>query len=73
VYPNPTTGTFTLNAPGEGIFSLISLDGRAIDTHKVTEGDNQLNIPQGTSAGIYVGKYSGSDGSTFEVKIVYRP
>jgi hypothetical protein len=59
--------------PGDGIFYLVSLDGRVIDTHNVADGDNQLNIPSGTAAGIYVGKYSGSDGSRFEVKIVFKP
>jgi uncharacterized protein YjdB len=73
VFPNPTSGAFTINVPGDGNFYLYSQQGRMIGAYQVVEGANALTLPRGMTAGIYIGRYSDKDGNETVVKIMYRP
>jgi uncharacterized protein YjdB len=73
VYPNPTSGIFTLQSSVAGTLSLFTMEGRLIAIYNVEEGATVLNMPNGTAAGIYMGKYNAADGATTIVRLVYEP
>ena len=73
IYPNPTTGTVTIQASEAGIFVLYSLDGREIGRYAVQDQATTVIFPSGLTAGIYMGRFMAGSGSVTNVKIVYQP
>lgn len=72
-YPNPTTGSFTIEAPVTGTFSLYTIDGRLVHTFPIVETITNLTLPAGIAAGTYMCRFNGSDGASAIVKLVYEP
>lgn len=68
VYPNPTTGQFTLRSSAAGVFSLYDLQGREVYRRTVAAGDTPLQLPPTITPGVYVGRL-GSE----VIRIVYQP
>jgi hypothetical protein len=73
LYPNPTTGTFNINTPAAGTFSMYTLEGKAVEQYNVTAGTNILNMPKGLASGIYMCRFSGENGTSVMVRLVYNP
>jgi hypothetical protein len=73
VYPNPVRSTFTLVAPEKGRFYLYNTGGDLVAEYGVSEGNNALAMKQGLQPGIYIGKYTGDDGASESIRIVYEP
>lgn len=73
LYPNPTTGSFTFEAITEGTLTVYSLEGKQLQQYHVDAGATALNLPKGTAQGVYMCRYSGTDGSSYIVRLVYRP
>ena len=73
LYPNPTISNFTIATPISGIFYLYSLDGSELAQYIVSGDANTFSLPKGLTAGVYMGKFKGSDGSSDVVRMVYMP
>jgi uncharacterized protein YjdB len=72
VYPNPTKGTLTINAPVNGIFTIFTIDGKRVAAYALTTAAAAVTLPYDLAAGIYVCRFSGEDGSNELVRIVYE-
>jgi len=74
LYPNPTTGTFTLQCPIDGALLLYAPDGRMAAQYTIHPGANEQQLPQSLSPGIYMGVFRPADGSPQKtVRLVYEP
>jgi len=73
LYPNPTTGAFTLQAPADGTFAVYTLDGKQVEQYNITAGNNTLSLPKGIASGVYMCRYSGNDRNTLMVRLLYEP
>ena len=63
IHPNPTSGSFTLDAPTDGAMILTDVTGRQISNATLKRGPNVLAIPSGQSYGIYIVNFTSTDGS----------
>jgi hypothetical protein len=71
VYPNPSTGTLTLNATATGTFYLYTMLGQQAGEYVVTVGQTTVTLPANLSAGVYMGTYRpDNNASPSEVRIV---
>jgi uncharacterized protein YjdB len=70
LYPNPTTGTFTVSAHDAGTLSVYTLDGRELAKYEVNKGETSMTLPGNLAAGIYMARFNGNDGSTVMVRLV---
>ncbi|MES2704232.1 MAG: Ig-like domain-containing protein [Bacteroidota bacterium] len=72
LYPNPTTGTFTIEAPEAGTFSIYTLDGKEVSSYTIAQGATVISLPNELANGIYMCRYYGASGSTTVVRLVYE-
>lgn len=74
LYPNPSNGAFTVEAPGEGKLVLFSMQGMRVAEYDMPKGKKVLSVPATLSAGIYMGQYTSSDGKASKtIRLVYQP
>ncbi len=73
IYPNPTNGAFSISAPVDGILSVLTVDGRVVAHYNVTNGETNLTISENLSAGVYICRFEGKDGSTEMLKLLFKP
>jgi hypothetical protein len=73
VYPNPTSGQLTIEAPQNGIFSIFTIDGKQVTQYTVTTTAATVSLPKELAAGIYMCRFAGADGSTAIVRLVFEP
>jgi len=75
VYPNPTTGDFTLEtvAENKGYFYLYTLLGQLVGSYPVKGSKTEIHMASAVAPGIYIGRFAPSDGSgEATVRIVYE-
>jgi hypothetical protein len=72
LYPNPTTGAFTLVCEEAGTLRLYSIDGKEITTYHVNAGSNPLVMPAELASGIYMCRYASDNGNTSMIRLVYE-
>jgi hypothetical protein len=72
LYPNPTSGAFSLASEEAGALQLFSMDGKEIMSYSIANGTNPLSLPQGLASGIYMCKFTGESGNTTMVRLVYE-
>jgi uncharacterized protein YjdB len=72
VYPNPTMGTVTIQAPVNGTFAVYTVDGRQVTQYAVTTEAMTVSLPHTLAAGVYMCRFTGEDGSTETVRLVYQ-
>jgi hypothetical protein len=70
LYPNPTTGSFTLNAYEAGTLNVYSVEGREVARYEVTNAETQITLPPTLARGVYMCRFNGNDGSTVMVRLV---
>jgi hypothetical protein len=70
LYPNPTTGAFTLQSGVAGKILVLSIDGRVVMETKVEGGNTALSMPFGSAAGVYVVRFTGDDGTVKTTKLI---
>jgi uncharacterized protein YjdB len=68
-YPNPVFGLLHIDASADGIFQLLSTDGKLVMTVAVKAGSTTLDLPGDLAAGIYVGRYIAADGNTAFIRL----
>jgi hypothetical protein len=72
VYPNPTSGALTIEAPVTGVFTVYTIDGRQVQQYTITEATTKVALPNNLASGIYMCRFNGDDGSTTMVRLVYE-
>lgn len=74
LYPNPTTGTFTVNAPTAGELNICTFLGSKIAVYSLQQGKNDITIPTKLAVGVYLVRFQAKDGKTsFERKLIFNP
>jgi hypothetical protein len=75
IYPNPTTGTITINAPQAGEMVVCNIQGQVIMQMHVKKGATEMSLPSTTSAGMYICRYIADSGdkTPVVVKLIYQP
>jgi hypothetical protein len=73
LYPNPTTGIFTVATPIAGTINVYTIDGRALLQQKVASGISSISLPNDIAAGFYTCTFTGTDGGTTIIRLVYEP
>jgi hypothetical protein len=58
VYPNPTTGSFTVETNG-GHLTIMSIDGKLVSEHELVRGNTTLQLPERSATGIYLLQFRG--------------
>jgi hypothetical protein len=51
IYPNPNQGTFTIQSTKGGVFELIDVTGKVINTYAIT--NTQQTVHENLPAGMY--------------------
>jgi uncharacterized protein YjdB len=70
VYPNPTTGTFAVDAHVAGTLQVYTMDGREVTKYPVIKGTTHVSLPQDLAKGVYMCKFNGDDGSTVMARVI---
>ncbi len=71
LYPNPTTGTFTVEALQAGILSIYTVDGREISSYRIETGATTVSLQGNFAAGVYICKYLSVSGNAEIIRLVY--
>ena len=62
VYPNPTMGQLTVQAPVAGSFILYNMVGQQVAAYKIASGATDVRLPAALAGGVYMGVYKADDG-----------
>jgi hypothetical protein len=80
LYPNPTTGSFSVNTAEEGEFVIYSMDGRIVAKRQVNVGVNNIQMPGNAAGGLYLGVFKRDPSRMTRqikephvVRIIYEP
>ena len=73
LFPNPTNGAITVETTGPGTLTVFTLEGKEIVSHTVIPGTSRLRLPGHLAAGIYMCRFTGNDGTTTNIRLVYQP
>lgn len=74
VYPNPSNGTFTVEANTAGVFTLYDITGTKMASFQIMKGNNSVKFPSLAPAGVYFGKYLAENGGdTKRIKLIFQP
>ena len=73
IYPNPSMGNLTIEAAAAGVFTLYTLDGKELQQYSIEAPSTAISLPHNLAAGVYTCRFTGTDGSSQIVRIVYQP
>ncbi len=72
MYPNPTSGTLTLESAKGGEAVLYNLLGVVVWQQTVSTKE-MVQLPRSLAAGAYLLRFKGTDGNAFQNRLVYKP
>jgi hypothetical protein len=72
IYPNPTTGTFSIATNISGVTSMYTIDGKELQRYEVKAGTTDITLPVGFANGVYMLRFNGADGSSKMVRLIYK-
>ena len=72
LYPNPTSGTFTIEASMNGNLSIYTFDGKLVSEYQLTGNTTTVSLPSNLVAGIYICQFRFDDGSTKSSKLYFQ-
>jgi len=73
LYPNPTSGSFTVKTSAAGTLTITTAEGKRIASYKIKQGATELSLPVGTAQGIYQLIFEADgDGQRQVMKLMYR-
>ncbi|MCF8450217.1 MAG: Ig-like domain-containing protein, partial [Taibaiella sp.] len=72
VFPNPTSGTLTVESGISGVFTVFTIDGKEVARYAVSTQATTVSLPQHLAAGVYMCRFTGTDGTTAIVRLVYE-
>ncbi len=73
VFPNPTKGAFTIEAPAAGTFSVFTVDGKLVNEYKINSQTTNVNLPADLAYGVYMCRFDQEDGESTIVRLWYQP
>ncbi len=73
VFPNPTKGAFTIEAPAAGTFSVFTVDGKLVNEYKISLQTTNVNLPADLAYGVYMCRFDQEDGESTIVRLWYQP
>jgi len=73
IYPNPTNNNFIVKTTEQGSFSLYTMQGQLLQQYNITATETNLQLPPNLAPGIYIGIFTGSNGSRNIIRLVYQP
>ena len=62
VWPNPTSGNITIQAPEAGSLVVYNMVGQQVAAYKIASGATDVRLPAALAAGVYMGVYKADDG-----------
>ena len=73
VSPNPTTGAINITTAMAGSVAIFSIDGMQVLRTYAQAGNTAITLPATLSTGIYMLRYTGNDGNSKTIRLVYTP
>lgn len=73
LYPNPATTSVNIETGSAGVIAIYALDGRLVKSVKVEGRSAVISLSDSLSAGVYMCRFTGADGSTNAVRLVLEP
>jgi subtilisin family serine protease/uncharacterized protein YjdB len=73
IYPNPTSGLITIASSVTGVFVLYTIDGKIAIQVPVENDHTEITLPNTLSAGVYMYRFVGTDGTNEVGRLVYQP
>jgi len=73
IFPNPTSGTFTVTTPNAGVLHLVSMEGKEVGQFDIKDLTSSFNIPDGLAPGVYIYQFIDGNGSVTSGRLVYTP
>lgn len=73
VFPNPNSGALTVETPVNGILTIHTIDGKEVAKYEIVKPSWSLTLPGNLTAGFYMCRFMGDDGSSHVVRLVYQP
>ncbi len=72
LYPNPTSGHFTVETPVPGKLYLYDMQGRLVAQYAITKSKAVLQLPGFMQPGIYFGKFIDDTGKISVLRLSYQ-
>jgi hypothetical protein len=73
IFPTPTTGMLTVEAVVNGVFKIMTVDGRIVAQYPIVKASTTITLPKDLAAGMYMCRFEGEDGLVETAKVVYNP
>jgi uncharacterized protein YjdB len=73
IFPNPTSGMFTINSPEAGTLSVLAVNGKVVANYNIDKGNTNIVLPQELAVGVYVCRFNGADGAAATIRLIYQP
>ena len=70
LYPNPTTGFFTIQAMIAGELTIMDVQGRRVLKFAVLKGSNSYSMPPGCPSGVYFASFVTITGNVYRVRML---
>jgi uncharacterized protein YjdB len=71
IYPNPTTGTFSIATSTSGMLSMYTIDGKEVLLQQLSSGISSITLPNTVAAGFYTCKFTDVEGKVTIMRLVY--
>ncbi|GAA4459878.1 hypothetical protein GCM10023093_01690 [Nemorincola caseinilytica] len=73
IFPNPSSGALTVETPAPGTLLVYTIDGKEVSRHTIRRPSTSVTLPGDLTAGLYMCRFAGEDGSSTVVRLVYQP
>jgi hypothetical protein len=72
LYPNPTSGTITIESSYAGSFTVYTFDGKKVSDYQFSANSSSVTLPAGLATGMYICQFVFENNSTKTVKLYYQ-
>lgn len=73
IFPNPSQGNITIEAPLNGVFTIHTIDGKQLVKLDVTSPATSVALPSDLAAGMYMCTFEDMNGERTVIRLVYKP
>jgi uncharacterized protein YjdB len=72
LYPNPTSGTITIESSYAGSFAVYTFDGKKVSEYQFSANSSSVTLPAGLATGMYICQFVFENNSSKTVKLYYQ-
>lgn len=72
LYPNPTSGTITIESSLAGSFAVYTFDGKKVSDYQFSANSSSVTLPGGLATGMYICQFVFENNSSKTVKLYYQ-